>query len=59
MVRERIVVDTIVDLRIRVSGAFGAKLPDCPVFTMLVVEEFDERVERISVSALGVRATGA
>lgn len=59
MIGEGIVVDTIVDFRVWVTSAFGAKLPYCPVFAVFRVEEFDQRVERIAVSALGISTTRA
>lgn len=44
---------------IRVSSAFGAEFPYCPVLAMFIVEEFHELVERISVGELGVGLRGA
>ena len=38
----RIMIDSIVDLGIRVPGSFCAKLPDRPFGAMFGVEEFDE-----------------
>jgi hypothetical protein len=58
VVGKRVVVDTVVDLRVWVARPFGAELPDGPVVAMLGVEEFDERVERVAVCALRVRAAG-
>jgi hypothetical protein len=52
------VVDTVVDLGVGVARPLGAELPDGPVVAMLGVEEFDERVERVAVGALRVRAAG-
>lgn len=59
MVGERVVVYAIVYFAVWIASAFGTKLPDCPVLAMLRVEELYERVERVSVSALGVSAAGA
>jgi hypothetical protein len=56
VVRKRIVVDAVVDLRVGVARSLGAKLPYRPVFAMLGVEELDERVERVAVCALRVGA---
>jgi hypothetical protein len=58
VVGERVVVDTVVDLGVGVARPLGAELPDGPVVAMLGVEEFDERVERVAVGALRVRAAG-
>lgn len=37
---------------IGIASSFGPKLPYCPVGIMLVVEELDESVGRVSVGAL-------
>jgi hypothetical protein len=52
-------VDAIIDLRVWIARAFGAKLPNRPVLAVLGVEELDKRVERIAVCALWVCAAGA
>ena len=54
-----IVIHAIVYLAVRIAGAFGAKLPNGPVFAMLRVQKLDERVERVSICALGIGATWA
>lgn len=51
-------VDAIVDFRIGVACAFGAKFPYSPVVAMLGVEEFHKRIERVAVCALGIGAAG-
>jgi hypothetical protein len=56
VVRERVVVDAVVDFGVWVAGALGAELPNCPVVFVLVVEKFYERVEGVAVRALGVGA---
>jgi hypothetical protein len=58
VVGEGVVVDAVVDFRVGVARPFGAELPDGPVFAMFGIEEFDKRVERVAVRALGVGATG-
>ena len=59
VVGEGVVVDAVVDVRVGVAGALSAELPDGPVVAMLLVEELDQRVERVAVGALRVGATGA
>lgn len=61
MVRERIVPHATVDGIVRVSGPFGAKLPDGPIVPMLGVEEADEVVQGVAVRPLrvGLRGTGS
>jgi hypothetical protein len=59
VVGERVVVDAVVDLGVGVSGALCTELPYCPVIAVLRVEKLDERVERIAVGALRVRAAWA
>jgi hypothetical protein len=59
VVREGVVVDSAIHLLIWVARSFGAEFPYCPVFAMFGVEEFDERVKRVAVVALGVGAAGA
>lgn len=49
----------IVDFRIWVASSFGAELPYCPLLAVFVVEELDERGERVAVGELGVCAAGA
>lgn len=39
-----VVSDAVVDHVIRVSGAFGAEFPDCPVLAVVFVQEGDELV---------------
>lgn len=58
VVRKRIVIHAVVNLAIRVAGAFSTKLPYSPVFAMLRVEELYEGVEGVSVCALGVGSAG-
>ena len=45
---------SIVDFAVRIACTFSAKLPYCPLVAMFVVEEFDQGIGRISVSALGI-----
>jgi hypothetical protein len=52
------VVDTVIDLGVRVARPLGAELPYRPVVAVLGVEELDKRVERVAVCALRVRAAG-
>jgi hypothetical protein len=59
VVRERIVIDTVVDFAVWISCSFGTKLPYCPVFSMLRVEELYEGVEGVSICALRVGAARA
>jgi hypothetical protein len=59
MVREGVVVDSVIDVGVWVTGSFGAKLPYGPIVAVLGVEEFDERVERVAVCALRIGAAGA
>ena len=54
VVRPWIVPYSAVDLRVRVTGAFSTKLPNCPVLAMLVVEKFDQGIGRVAVSSLRV-----
>ena len=42
MVRPWEVVYAVVDLGIRVAGAFGSELPYCPVGAVFAIEEGDE-----------------
>lgn len=59
VIGEGVMVDAVVNLAIGVAGAFCTKFPYRPVFAMFCVEEFDEGIERVSVRALGIGATGA
>jgi hypothetical protein len=34
VVRERVMVDSVIDLGVRVPRSFGAELPYCPVFAV-------------------------
>lgn len=54
MVRPRVVSDSIIDRFVRVPGTLRAKLPDGPAITVLVVEEGDQAIERVTVGSLGV-----
>lgn len=49
-----VMMNAIVNLFIGIAGTFRAKFPDCPVFAMLVVEEFDKCICRIPVGTLGI-----
>jgi hypothetical protein len=59
MVREGVVVDAIVHLRVWVARPFGAKFPDGPIVAMLGVEKLYERVKRVAIGALRIRAARA
>lgn len=61
MVGPGVMADAIVDGIVGVAGALGAEFPDGPVFSMFLVEEGDEAVERVAVRALRVclRRAGA
>ena len=59
VVRERVVVYTIVDLGVGVARSLSAELPYGPVFAMFGVEELYERVKRVAVCALRIGAAGA
>jgi hypothetical protein len=59
VVREWVVVDAVVDVRVWIAGSLGAKLPYGPVVAMLRVEKLDERVERVAIGALRVCAARA
>lgn len=59
MIRERVVIDTVVDLRVWIARSLSSELPNRPVVAMLRVEELDERIKRVAVGALGVSAAGA
>ena len=56
-----VVANAVIYGIVGVSGALGAELPNCPAFSMFLVEEGDEAVERVAVCALRVclRRTGA
>lgn len=58
MIRPRIMPNAVIHQVVWVSRALGAELPDGPVFAMLGVEEGDEVVERVAVSALRVGLRG-
>ena len=59
VVRERVMIDSAVDLGVGIPCSFGAELPYCPVFAVFGVEELDERVEGVAIVALGIGAAGA
>lgn len=59
VIGERVVVYAVVDFAVGIAGAFCAKLPYRPVFAMLRIEKLYEGIERVSVCALRVGATGA
>lgn len=59
VVREWIVIYAVVNLTIRIAGAFGAELPYRPVFAMFRVEELHEGVERVSICTLWIGAARA
>ena len=54
MVRPREMPYSVVDLRIRVAGAFCAELPYGPVLAVFFVEELHEGIERVAVGAGGI-----
>lgn len=54
MVGEWVMVDAIIDFRVWVARAFGAKLPYRPIVTMFGVEEFDKGIERVAICALRI-----
>lgn len=54
MVGPWVVADAVVDGIVGVAGALGAELPDGPVFSVFLVEEVDEAVERVAVCELRV-----
>ena len=45
---------SIVDLAVRVACTFSAKLPYRPLVAMFVVEESDQGIGWVTVSALGI-----
>lgn len=47
---------SIIHSAVRVSGSFCAKFPDCPLFTMFLVEVFCQVGEGGSVGRFGVCA---
>jgi hypothetical protein len=48
----REVVYAVIDLGVRVSSAFCTKLENCPVVLVLVIQELDKLIRRISVGFL-------
>lgn len=48
-----------IDLGIGISRAFGAKLPYRPMGAVLIIEEFDESVGRVSIGSLRKSRRGA
>ena len=53
VVRPWEMVYSMIDLRIWVTGAFGAELEYGPVGSVLVIQELDQLICRISVRLLG------
>lgn len=41
------------------SSPFGAKLPYCPIIAVLVIEEFDKGISRVSIGSLRKGGRGA
>jgi len=58
MIRPRIMPDPPINLTIGIARPLCSKFPYLPFFSMFVVEEFDELIERIAVCALRVCAAG-
>ena len=43
----------MVNLRIRISRAFGTKLPDAPILAMLIIQEIHQGVEGVAIRSFG------
>lgn len=54
MIGPREMVDSIVDFRVWVSGAFSTKFEYGPIFAMFIVEEFDQLVGGVSICFLRI-----
>jgi hypothetical protein len=59
MVGPWVVVYTTVYFGVGIASSFGAEFPYCPILGMFVIEEFNKRISRIPVGALGVGRGGA
>jgi len=59
VVREGVVVDTVVDFGVGVAGPFGAEFPYRPIVAVFRIKEFNESIEGVAVGPLGVGAAGA
>lgn len=54
MVRPREMLYSVVNLAVRIAGAFSAKLPYGPIGAMLIVQKLDKVVSGVAVSALRI-----
>ena len=59
VVRPWVMVDSVIDFRVRIARAFGAELPYRPVFSVFVVQPFDEIFGGVPVSSLWICRRGA
>lgn len=59
VVRPGEVVDSSIDLRVRVARTLGAKLPYAPIFAMFRVEKINQGVEGVAVGSFGIINGGA
>lgn len=59
VVRKGEVVNTAIDLFVRVSRTLCPELPDCPVLAVFEVQKADEGVCGVAVGAPGVGGGGA
>ena len=54
MVRPWEMLDSIVNLTVRIAGTFSAEFPYGPIGAMLIVKELDKGVSWVAVSALRI-----
>ena len=54
MIRKRVMVYSVIYLRIRVSRALGSEFPYGPIILMFTIEELDQSIKRVAVRSLRV-----